>query len=423
MAASRPQQPILRGFFTARRFVTSPAPANGAPRAPSASAWATLFAALVAIGIGQTIVFAVLAPLGRELGLAEIQIGAIIAGSSLVFFIASPIWGRVSDRWGRKPVILVGLTGYAVGTIVFAGTFWLGLAGFLAGTTLWAALVGARMLQSTVMSATPPASGAYVADATDASQRTAGMGKIGAANNVGSIIGPALGGALAVFGLLVPLWAAAAITLAAAAGVAIGLPAAPPRSNPSVARPRLRYRDPRIVPFMVVGFAMFMGFAVVQQTVAFRIQDVLVLDGQQTARTVGVALMASALASLIAQGIVVQRFALHPVWLLRAGITILIVAFLLLAAAERAVLFVAAMGLMGFGMGLAGPGFTAGASLAVTADEQGAVAGLAASIPALGFTIGPLLGTALYQWNGALPYLVTAALFLPVVLYTIRLPR
>jgi MFS family permease len=397
----------------------------GSPTPPSLLALTTLLLALVAVGIGQTIVFAVLAPLGRELGLTEIQVGTIIAGSSLVFFLASPLWGRASDRWGRKPVILIGLTGYTLGTLVFASTFGLGYAGLLAGAPLWIALVLARMLQSSVMSATPPASSAWMADATESAQRTAGMGRIGAANNIGAIIGPALGGGLAVFGLLTPLWVAAAITLVAAVGVALWLPSSrsPRHAEMAGQATRLRYRDDRIFPFMVVGFSMFMGFAVVQQTVPFRIQDVLLLSGQETARVVGVAMMGSAVASLIAQGVIVQRLAVAPLTLLRAGTLILIGAFMLLAGARQVPVFVAAMAVMGFGMGLAVPGFTAGASLAVRTDEQGAVAGLSSSVPALGFTIGPLAGTALYQWEPSVPYLFTAAIFVPLALYTLRLPR
>ncbi len=389
-------------------------------------AYVSLYTALIAVGIGQTIVFAVLAPLGRDLGLAEVQVGAIISASSLVFFLASPIWGRVSDRWGRKPVMLVGLVGYTLGTLLFASLFSVGYAGLLAGIPLWLALIVARMLQSSVMSATPPASSAWMADMTTPAERTAGMGRIGAANNVGAVVGPALGGTLAAaFGLLMPLWFAAGITLVAAAGIAWWLPRVGSGRSQTGTPPRLRITDSRILPFMLVGFFMFMGFAVVQQTIAFRMQDVLELTGQETARMVGMSMMFSAAMSLLAQGVVVQRMNVTPLPLLRAGVIILIAAFLLLAAARQPSLFVIAMGVMGFGMGLAAPGFTAGGSLAVTADEQGSVAGLTASVPALGFTVGPLLGTALYQWLPGAPYLLTAALFVPLMLYTwrIRLKR
>ena len=78
-----------------------------------------LITALMATGIGQSLVFAILAPLGREVQLNELQITSIIAISALIFGLAAPRWGRVSDRVGRKPIIITGLVGYTVGTILF----------------------------------------------------------------------------------------------------------------------------------------------------------------------------------------------------------------------------------------------------------------------------------------------------------------
>lgn len=372
---------------------------------------------LVAVGMGQTIVFAVLAPLAREIGLSEVQVGGIISASSITFFLASPIWGRVSDRWGRRRVILVGLFGYTAGTLVFASVFQAALVGLLAPLPAFIALTLARMAQATVMSATPPASSAYMADITDVRTRTRGMGAIGAANNVGAVIGPAIGGLLAVFSLLTPIWFAALVTFVAAIAVLAGLPE-PARHVSAKPRERLRYTDRRILPFVVVGVVMFMGMAVVQQTLAFRLQDVLSLTGAETARAFGIAMMLMGFASLIAQMGVVQRFDLAPFTLLRIAMPVMLAAFVVISLAESRNVYLVSMAVLGFGMGLAGPGFMAGASLAVSTDEQGAVAGVAGSCGPLGFTIGPLLGTALYQIDGQLPYVVTVAIYLPLVIFT-----
>ena len=75
--------------------------------------------------------FAILGPLGREVGMSELQISSIIAASSLVVFLASPHWGRLSDRWGRKRVMVIGLFGYACGNLLFASVFHLTLVGAL----------------------------------------------------------------------------------------------------------------------------------------------------------------------------------------------------------------------------------------------------------------------------------------------------
>jgi MFS family permease len=373
----------------------------------------TLLASLVSVGMGFTVLFPVLAPLGREIGLSEFQITAIIATSSLTVFLASPIWGRLSDAWGRKRVMLVGLFGFSAGTVLFNAMLYVGLVGLASGWLLFSGLVLARVMHAMVMAATMPAANAYMADITDVHNRTRGMGAAGAANNVGSILGPAVA-ALAVFSLLTPLWVMAAVAFLNGLFVWRFLPE-PPRHRTLSRAPRLRYGDRRILPFVVVGVTMFTGMALVQQTMGFRFQDALGLDAAATARTFGFAMMLSAGCSLIAQGVVVQRLSLPPLSLMRLALPLLIVAFSLMAVLDSQLGLSVAMMIQGFGMGLAGPAFMAGASLAVSPEEQGAVAGVAGSCGPLGFTLGPLIGGLLYQLSAPLPYAVAAVVY--VVLF------
>lgn len=375
----------------------------------------TLLFSLVSVGMGFTVLFPVLAPLGREMGLSEIQITGIIAASSLTVFLSSPIWGRTSDRWGRKRVMLIGLFGFTFGTVLFNSVLYAGLTGVLTGTLLFGALVVSRMLHAGVMAATMPAANAYMADITDASSRTRGMGAAGAANNVGSILGPAVSG-LAVISLLTPLWVMAAVALLNGLFVWRFLPEPPRQPIQTRTQPRrMKYSDRRILPFVIVGVTMFTGMALVQQTMGFRFQDALGLSAGETARTFGIAMMCSAIASLVAQGVIVQRFTLAPFTLLRLAMPLLVVAFCMMALSETQLWLSVAMVIQGFGMGLAGPGFMAGASLAVSPEEQGAVAGVAGSCGPLGFTLGPLIGGTMYQFEPALPYAFAAGVY--VVLF------
>ena len=149
--------------------------------------------------------FAILAPLGREIQLGELQITSIIAVSALVFSVAAPRWGRLSDRVGRKPIIITGLLGYTVGTLLFTSVFYAGLTGLLGGMLMYIILLAARCCQALIMSATAPAAAAYAADHTSRDQRTKVMARLGTANSMGTILGPAVSGALATFGLLAPL--------------------------------------------------------------------------------------------------------------------------------------------------------------------------------------------------------------------------
>ena len=103
---------------------------------------------------------------------------------------------------------------------------------------------------------------------------------------------------------------------------------------------------------------------------------------------------------------------------LRSGTS---VAFALLIPADSLPLFALSMGFMGLGMGLCGPGFTAAVSLSVSAREQGAAAGITTAVPALGFIVGPLAGTALYQINPHYPYVLTTLIMLPACVMAFRI--
>jgi MFS family permease len=362
--------------------------------------------------MGFSVLFPLLAPIGREMGLSEIQITSIIGCSALTVFIASPIWGRISDRWGRKKVLLTGLFGFSIGTFGFNWVLSLGLNGLLTGSSLFVALLVTRILHAAVMSATMPAATAYMADITTTATRTKGMGATGAANNLGSILGPAISG-LAVFSLLLPLWLMAVIAFCNGLFIWRFLPESPSPTRLKSDLPKpLSYSDARILPFIIVGVFLFMGFALVQQTMGFRFQDALGLSASETAKTFGIAMMFSAAASLIAQVFIVQRLNVKPFFLLKLAIPLLVAAFLLMAIFETRLWLTTAMIIQGFAMGLAGPGFMAGASLAVKSSEQGSVAGIAASCGPLGFTFGPLLGGLLYQINPVLPYACAAGMYI-----------
>ena len=382
-----------------------------------------LLTSLVIVGMGFSVLFPLLAPIGREMGLSEVQITSIIGASSLAVFLASPFWGRLSDSWGRKRVMIIGLFGFSAGTVLFNSILNLGLSGALTGSALFAALIVARLCHASVMSAAMPAANAYMADITSAENRTKGMGAAGAANNLGSILGPALSG-LAVFSLLLPLWVIAIVAFLNGLFIWRFLPQSPKPKIKKAARPtRLRYTDPRILPFIIVGVLMFMGFALVQQTMGFRFQDALGLTAKETAKVLGIAMMLSAGCSLFAQAIIVQRTKLAPFDLLKLAIPLLIISFTLMASFQSQWILTAAMALQGFAMGMAGPAFMAGASLAVTSEEQGSVAGIASSCGPLGFTAGPIFGGLLYQISPVLPYAFAAAVYVILMLFMGRLSR
>jgi MFS family permease len=378
---------------------------------------------VLATGIGQSMTFTLLAPLGREVGLGEVQIGLIITCSALVFTLSSPAWGRTSDRWGRKPVMLLGLFSYAAGCILFATVFFYGLKGLLTGMTLYLLVISSRILMAGLMSAAPSAAAAYIADTTSAEQRVAGMGRLGAARTLGTILGPAMCGLFAVIGLLTPLYIAAGITLISSILLAVVLQE-PPRTTPrATTQPKLGLLDKRYFPYILVGFVTFFAFSMTSQTIGFYIQDRFALDGKATAQALGMGMMVAAATSFFAQAFLASQVKIKPLRMIGLGLPLLMVGYAALLFAGSIAALVVFMGILGLGLGIVSPGFTAGASLAVDRSEQGAVSGMVSACPAAGFVLGPIIGTSLYQVNHALPYLCGCALMLPLMVYVWRFGR
>lgn len=398
-----------------------PLPVTPAPAQP----FTLLFLAIMSMVLGQTLVYTLLPLLGREVGLKELQVGIIITLSSAVYALAARFWGRQSDVWGRRRVILLGLSGYTVGTLVFAGLFWAGMVGWLQGLMLWTCLVVARCLQSLVMAGTMPAANAYICDITTPATRTAGLARLGAANSMGTIIGPACGGLLAAISLLAPLLFAAAITGICLLLMAWRLPESPHHDagDRDAVRINLGYNDPRYRRVLLISVAMLVAYSVVQQTLAFYFQDTLHLDSQAAASQVGFALMLSAAVALLAQSLLVQRLHWAPARLTFWGMASLVAGSAVLGVAGTIGGLYLGVGLCGLGIGLAFPACLALASLSVGPAEQGALAGLTSAVPALGSIIGPVLGTGLYQVHPHLPYLANALLLLPMLWLSWRMHR
>ena len=375
-----------------------------------------LILALMATGMGQSLVFAILAPLGREVELGELQITSIIAISALIFSLAAPRWGRFSDRVGRKPVIICGLLGYTVGTLLFTSVFYAGLAGLLGGSLLYGTVLAARCCQAVIMSGTNPAASAYAADHTGAEQRTRTMARLGTANSMGTILGPAVSGALATFGLLAPLYFAAGLAFFAALLVWWQLPVTPQQDL--TRRPlsaRLRFTDRRILLLLATAVGLFVGYSGIQQTLGFQLQDKLGLSGIETAQMTGAALMVSAAFTFLVQVTVMQRIKLKATQFIRLGLISLLFGAAVIAGFETFAVLAVGMAFLGIGLGLCMPAISAGASLAVLPEEQGAAAGLVSACPAIGFVSGPLIAGALYQVHGSLAPLFSAAVFFLVL--------
>ena len=319
--------------------------------------------------------------------------------------------GPAQRRHRAQPVILLGLGGYALGVLCFALVTQAGLDGVIASATLtWLLLVGARLIVGMLFSATGPAAQAYVADVSVGRQRTGAMGILSASNGLATILGPALAALVVGLGLAAPILLSAITPLFGMLLVWRMLPAVPAQLKRGERAPTLRITDPRLLPLLLIGFFVMSGLSVTQFTIGFLFQDRLGLDGVETARLVGLAVMASGVALLFAQMVLIQVFRLTPMTLLRLGVPLMLIALIVLTLAADFAAMTLALVLMGLAVGMVMPGFRTAITFAVEPQEQGAAAGLANSVPGYSFIFGPRLGTALYGVNAGSPYLV-AALF------------
>ena len=392
----------------------------------------SLMLIIVFVSMGQSVYWQTMPIIGREFNFTEIEINTLVSLSAAMFIVFTPFWGKLSDKIGRKAVLLIGLSGYVLSNIIFLYSASLGLVGFIAGFPLLMILLGARIINSAIGAASRPASGAYVADVTTEEERSAGMGKFGAANNIGTILGPVLVGSLVglnifniripQFGLLTPLIVMSFLMTIAAIFVYIFLPNNRPISDQEIKSSDLIIDD-KLKLLISIGVIIFTAFAMVQSVTAFYIQDRFGYSLDETAQTTALLLGTMALMAIVSQLTIVQRYKGGPLNLIRFSVPLFILSCLFIIFSPNFLFLFMGMAAMGLGMGLASPGYTSAASLNADKDNQGAAVGLAMVAPGIGFALGPFLSGLLYSSYMNLPFIFILPLFLLLIILLSRLEQ
>lgn len=376
---------------------------------------AALLLGILVAGVGNSFVFAILPPIGREMGFSELQVGSLITASALFFMLSAPIWGAVSESWGRRPVILTALVIYCLTTILFAIIVHMRLSDAIPMLTAYGLLIGLRICFAVGICGIFPASQAYMADITTLEQRTAGMSLIGIAMGVGMISGPGLAAAFSGFGLTLPFYAVAALSIPAGLMVLAYIVELPRETHAEhEALDSIDFRA--LFPLFVISTLIMTTLSCLQVASGFYFQDKFNLDAAETARAVGIGLMASGAASVTAQIVLVQRMGLRPKTLLRWGVPCALTGVFILQTADQYGLLVFGMVIFGLGMGQIMPGTIASISIKAGIHQQGRVAGLNTSAQGLGYIIGPLLGAHFYTVNPILPYQICFGLLFILLL-------
>ncbi|WP_101758011.1 MFS transporter [Oceanicoccus sp. KOV_DT_Chl] len=287
---------------------------------------------------------------------------------------------------------------------------------------MYGLFVGTRVALVWFMCATVPSSSAYVVDSVPLAQRTAQLSRLGAASQIGTMLGPAFA-AFVVFGFLAPLIIHATFTLLMVALVVLFLPESPKLFEQAVVTSRLRYFDPRYRSYILVSLVCFTMLGMVQMTLGFYFEDRLGLSRDEAVMQFSMAMVASSSAMLFSQLVLVQRWRGHPLRLLQGGLPLVCCGYLLIANATQTTFLLSGMALFGFGMGLATPGFMVTPTLVVAPHEQGALAGINSSIPAMGLVFGPLAGGFLYKFSPGSIYWLAAGVIALLWVYSLLLKK
>jgi MFS transporter, DHA1 family, multidrug resistance protein len=365
-----------------------------------------LFFTLTVVMLGFGIVIPLLPFLVERFGGNGTSMGVLMAIYSVMQFAFSPIWGTLSDRFGRKPILILGIAGNALTQIMF------GLAGSL--TTLFIA----RALAGVLSSATLPTAMAYISDSTEEHERGGGMGVVGAAMGVGMVLGPGLGGLMGKYSLSAPFYFAAAVSVVAMALVWFLLPESLHEEHRTSGV--VKIQGPKIADMVKslaspIGFLLILAFlhsfALANFEGVFGMYAQLRYDYDEA--TIGLVLTIVGVVSAIAQGaltgLATKRWG--DALVIKVSLFASIFGFALMLVATNLLTVILMTGLFVFTNSMIRPGVSALISKR-SPYGQGMAMGMNNAYMSLGRIFGPLWAGAALDINLGFPYMTGAFIML-----------
>jgi len=351
--------------------------------------------------LGFGIIIPLLPFYAQSFGASAFKIGLLGTSFSLMQFLFSPLWGRWSDRVGRKPIILLGLFGSCLSYLTLAMATSLTLV-FLA--RILGGIAGANI----------PAAQAYIADITTPENRAKGMGLIGAAFGLGFIFGPAIGGLLSRITPVTPMWFAAALCFANFVAAWFLLPESRAVSSATKTLGRLEaFRHAMLKPALLLLLALY--FMVTLAFSGFEATFAIFSAARFGYTTASIGFLFAFIGCVLAlvQGVLVGKVVkrmgerrLIPLAILAIAIGLGMMSF-----AWNVPTLLVALGVLAVGMGFNSPSLSSMVSQLSDPDDQGGILGLASSLASLGRVVGPAWGGYLYDAYGmTTPYFSAAAL-------------
>jgi len=352
---------------------------------------------------------AVVGPIIRELGLQEWHAGLTVAVAGLLWVALSRFWGRKSDIVGRKPILVIGVSGVAIAYLALAIFVDTALASPPAVIISLLILVLTRGLIGAFYSVVTPVSNALIADHVEKEKRTAYIAKLAASSGIAMVIGPPIGGYLAKFGLSTPLYTFAILPLIAAVFLYLILPYEKPVTTEET--PKLKLFDQRLRIPMFAAFITMFVIVTSQVCMGFYVIDKFGFNSIKASEVTGLILALIGIVFIISQ-IIVSKSTIDAKDLLKYGAFIASIGYLVVAFMNSQLVLIIGFCIGTFGLGMLFPAFQTLAVNLVEKEEQGAASGTVSAAQGLGMIVGPLVSTFVYEIDPIAPFLLSAIIFL-----------
>lgn len=364
-----------------------------------------LFLIMFLVMIGFGIIIPVLPFYAEEMGASPAQLGLLMAVYSLMQLIFAPFWGRLSDRIGRKPVMMIGIAGLSLSFFIQAMS-----------TELWM-LFAARIIGGLLSSANMPTAMAYVADITTPENRGKGMGIVGAAVGLGFVFGPAIGGIFSKSSMSMPFYLAGASSLITLVIISFLLKESLQKDNAVQGKKESRWKafsGPASVLFILQLF-ISLSLSGLEATFAYFAAKKAGLGATQ----LGYIFMIMGFAGAMVQGGLVGRLTKKygEGTVIQGGIIVSAIGFGLILLVDSFTTAAIFLSIFGIGNGVIRPSVSS--LLTKTTDAgHGSATGLLSSFDSLGRIVGPPLGGWLFSLSIGLPYISGAIIsIIALVLY------
>lgn len=366
-----------------------------------------------------------------EFGATPFVVGLLTAIYAAAQLIGAPILGRLSDRFGRRPILLISIFGTFLGFLLFGvaqpvGQFLASVLGLPVNQMILAVLFFSRALDGFTGGNISVAQ-AYITDVTTEENRARGLGLVGAAFGLGFVIGPALGGILSVYGFGVPAFFAAGLSALNLLMVALWLPESLPKemreSSSRKDQPDLSLKAlvdalgrPKVGPILSVSFFYGLAFAIFSTMFALFAQYKLELDARQTGYVLAYVGILIALVQGVGVGPISKRFSDR--WIMLVTTTLLAFSLAIWAFTGNIILLLVIMIPLAGASGVLNTVLRSSLTKIVDNDEVGGVLGLSASFESLTRVIAPSLGGFLLGSLGTwAPGIAGAVIMVGVVIF------